>query len=75
MQIYKNLDGDSGIYAYEYGDNYIKVKFKKTGDTYVYDNASTGENDVNEMKRLADEGRGLNEYINRKVRSRYAYKE
>lgn len=28
MERYRNLGGNSGVYAYEIGSNYIKVQFK-----------------------------------------------
>jgi hypothetical protein len=66
MPAYKNLDGDSGIDSYESGPDFIAIHFKK-GDyqTYRYTYAKPGAQYVDEMKRLADQGRGLNEYINR----------
>jgi len=74
MQIYKNLDGDSGVQAYEYGTDFIKVKFS-TGAVYVYTNASAGTHNIAEMKKLADEGKGLNAFINTKVKKLYARKD
>lgn len=30
MERYKNIDGDSGVYAYEIGTDYIDVQFTST---------------------------------------------
>jgi len=74
MQYYKNINGDSGVQAYEYGADFIRVKFS-TGAVYVYTNASAGPQNIAEMKKLADEGKGLNAFINLKVKKLYARKE
>lgn len=73
MAVYLNLDGDSGVSSYEIGSDYIQVTFS-TGATYLYNYTRPGRQAVEEMKRLAKAGRGLNEYINRSVRSNYASK-
>jgi hypothetical protein len=70
---YKNLGGDSGVIAYEIGPNSIKVQFRD-GSIYLYDYTSPGMNDVEQMKNLAMRGEGLNSYISRVVRKRYAAK-
>jgi len=67
MQYYKNIGGDSGVSAYEYGTDFIRVKFS-SGKIYLYTNASAGAQNIAEMKRLADAGRGLNSFINLRVR-------
>jgi hypothetical protein len=36
METYKNLGGDSGVSAFEIGEEYIEVKFSGTSRTYVY---------------------------------------
>ena len=63
MQPYTDPDHDSGISAYEIGDDYIKVKFKD-GMIYLYTYSSAGSGNVEQMKRLASQGDGLNAYIN-----------
>ena len=35
MERYNNIGGDSGVSAYEIGDDYIIVKFSGTGRTYT----------------------------------------
>ena len=73
MKRYKNLSGNSGVLAYETGEDYIKVKFRD-GDVYLYNYTVTGRDNVERMKELAEEGRGLSTFISRYVRDRYAEK-
>jgi len=73
MEHYKNLSGDSGVKAYEIGDNYIKVKFKDDA-IYLYNYQSAGRQHIEKMKELAIKGSGLNSYINKYVRKKYAQK-
>jgi hypothetical protein len=76
MPAYQNLGGDSGVVSYEISPNYIVVWFKEgQNKKYTYDYQSTGMQDVEEMKRLAQSGIGLNSYIGKHVRDRYASKE
>ena len=71
MEAYQNLDGDSGVEAYESGVDRIKVRFR--GDrTYVYDATVPGTVHVERMKELAASGRGLGTYISRHVRRAFA---
>jgi hypothetical protein len=74
MQHYRDIDGDSGISAYETGDDFIRVQFK-TGSVYLYTYASAGSHHIEQMKRLAASGDGLNAYINTHVKKLYARKE
>lgn len=64
MKIYRDIDGDSGVSAYEIGNYFIIVQFTK-GDTYLYNYSVTGFNHVQHMINLARTGNGLNGYINR----------
>ena len=73
MERYKNLGGDSGVVAYEIGDDSITVQFHD-GWKYLYTNQSTGVNDVAQMKSLAISGQGLNSFISRIIRKRFASK-
>lgn len=67
MQPYANLGGDSGVIAYENGNDYIKVQFESGRHTlYTYTNISTGSSTVQHMQQLADSGHGLNSFISRK---------
>lgn len=79
MQPYKNLSGQSGVIAYEIGEDFINVKFRdisKDGSSvYKYSRSHAGLYRVEEMKRRAVAGRGLNTYINQKdVRKSYESK-
>lgn len=67
---YRNSNGDSGIAAYEVGEDYILVKFSE-GGTYLYSYRKAGQRHVDEMKRLAQRGSGLNSYINKNVKDLY----
>ena len=73
MQRYLNRSGDSGVVAYELGPASIAVRFVD-GSVYLYDAARTGAAEVDEMKRLAQAGRGLSGYISRVVQANYAKK-
>jgi hypothetical protein len=77
MKTYRNLSGDSGVAAYEIGDDFIAIRFKPSGDIYWYTNTSIGARHVAEMKRLAQRGQGLSTYISRHpdVKAGYARKE
>ena len=74
MERYQNLEGESGVVAYEVGHDYIKVRFRN-GVTYVYDHSAPGPEKVEQMKALAHAGRGLSTYISRRVRGAFARKE
>ena len=74
MERYRDIDGDSGVAGYENGPDYIRVQFSD-GSMYLYTYASAGSNNIEEMKRLAMAGDGLNAFIDKNVRKRYARKE
>ena len=57
MEVYKNLGGDSGVVAYEIGNDYVRVKFSD-GSIYLYTNGRAGSHNIREMKRLARQGQG-----------------
>lgn len=71
MEIYKDLRGESGVYGYEIGEGYIDVQFDG-GSIYRYTNQSAGSGNIADMQRLAKIGQGLNGFINRYVRYKYA---
>ena len=73
MERYRNRGGDSGIVAYEIGLDFITVKFSDRS-VYLYTYQSAGRANIERMKRLAIAGEGLNSFINRRVRKRYARK-
>lgn len=67
---YRNLSGDSGVSAYEFGPDSITVQFSD-GDAYLYDAWSAGASNIAQMKALAERGCGLNSFINVNVRKKY----
>lgn len=71
METYQNVNGNSGIAGYEIGDTCIQVKFADTGRVYCYSYESAGRENVEEMKRLAAQGYGLNSFINRRIKYLY----
>jgi len=68
MTRYSNYGGDSGVSYYEYGADYINVKFS-TGKIYTYSYSSANIHHIEKMKTLADQGRGLNSYIMKNVKN------
>ncbi len=73
MQKYGNAEGRSGIKGYEVGHHEIILKFAD-GDVYRYTYQSAGKEVVEYMIKLAQEGKGLNTYVSRRVRAAYAEK-
>lgn len=73
MERYKNLGNDSGVSAYEIGENFIKIQFHD-GALYLYNYQSAGIDNIEHMKKLAIAGQGLNSFINKVVRKKYASK-
>ena len=73
MTPYKNLSINSGVKAYEIGDNNIIVEFK-SGDKYLYSYTSPGKDAVEAMKVLATKGIGLSTYISKAIRGSYEAK-
>jgi hypothetical protein len=73
MEPYRNLSGNSGVEAFEIHDESIVVRFTG-GLTYLYDCVRPGRLHVEQMKRLAREGRGLSTYISQHVREAFARK-
>jgi hypothetical protein len=64
---YSKLSGDSGVVAYDIGDDFIKIQFRHNRKVYVYDSAKPGWSHVQQMQRLATAGRGLSTYISQQV--------
>jgi hypothetical protein len=73
MPPYANLSRKSGVASYVFGPGWIEVRFKD-GSTYRYDYPTTGKYLVDQMVILARSGHGLNRFINKSVRHRYAAK-
>ena len=70
MQRYANFGGNSSIAGYEIEPTRIRVMFNN-GDLYSYSYASAGISNVEQMKKLAQSGHGLNSFIMRNVRNSY----
>tara|TARA_R110000850_G_scaffold50499_5_gene123852 strand:+ start:1212 stop:1430 length:219 start_codon:yes stop_codon:yes gene_type:complete len=71
MEKYRNSGGDSGVSSFDIGTDYITVKFSRNTRTYRYSYIKAGQHHVENMKRLARSGSGLNSYINRYVKNLY----
>lgn len=71
MQRYADTDHDSGVSHYEIEETSITVWFKGGAKPYRYSYVKAGVHHVEQMKRLARSGDGLNEYINDHVKKRY----
>ncbi len=73
MEKYKNISGKSKVNTYEIDteEDSITVKFQTDG-TYVYNYQSTGASNIEKMKTLALKGKGLDSFISRFVKQRYA---
>ena len=70
MERYANLNGNSGVDAYEIGSDRIVVSFD-SGSVYEYTYSSAGRSNIEAMKSLAQAGRGLCSFIQRTVRKNY----
>jgi len=62
MERYMDINGDSGVIAYECGATYIRVQFS-SGTAYLYTYESTGSHNIERMKALARSGEGLHEAL------------
>ena len=69
MKTYGNGNGNSGIVAYEIGEDYIDVEFRN-GGIYRYEEANIGRLNFLNMQTAAIIGCGLNGFINKFVRNR-----
>lgn len=69
---YANRSGDSAIRAYEIGPDFISVEFR-SGKSYVYTFETAGSDNVEQMKQLAAEGRGLGTFISQHSAVRSGY--
>lgn len=70
---YRNLGGNSNVYAYKIDPSQITVSFNG-GGTYVYTYSSAGVTKTEKMKQLAIQGKGLNGFIKTYANNCYAYK-
>jgi hypothetical protein len=70
MDLYQNISGDSSIYAYDTGSDFITVYFIN-GNQYTYSYKSAGTSNVEQMKNLARAGSGLNSFIIKNCKKDY----
>lgn len=70
---YKNLGGNSNVARYALDYDNIIVEFND-GFKYKYTYRSTTTADVERMKKLAENGKGLNSYTYLIVKKRFARK-
>jgi hypothetical protein len=63
MRRYRNWSGTSGVRAFEIGPDFIVLQWNGP-ELYTYSYAKVGEQNVEEMKRLALKGSHLNKFIN-----------
>ena len=63
MKPYGNRNGDSGVIAYDYGRDWIRLRFVG-GNVYQYTARGIGAANLKTMKRLADSGDGLTTFVN-----------
>lgn len=71
MQVYRDINHDSGVRGYDIGDADITVWFNGTAKSYTYSYANAGAENVEAIKRLAENGDGLNAFIKKIVNSKY----
>jgi hypothetical protein len=73
MKKYKGKSGNNGVTAYEILEKEIILEFKYQ-DLYLYDYTKPGKKHVEQMKILAEDGKGLTKYVNQNVRDNYKEK-
>ena len=71
MVSYKNLNGNSNVKCYNISENYIDIEFYNTPLVYRYSDVAPGIQVLNELKKLANQGYGLNSFINKYVKTNY----
>jgi len=73
LKKYKGISGNHGVTAYEILKDSIILQFQYK-DLYLYDYEKPGESHVEQMKILAERGKGLTKYVNQNVRDNYKEK-
>ena len=63
VKAYGNRSGNSGIKKFAHGSDWIRLQFA-SGDVYRYSAKGVGKKNLEEMKRLAEVGKGLTTFIN-----------
>ena len=73
MASYMNLSGQSNVVAYRCNAGSITVEFAGgRWRFYLYTNSSAGAATISMMQRLAEEGSGLNSFIDHFAKRSYA---
>jgi len=70
VPLYENISGESNVSGYNIGTDFIQVMFS-SGSVYTYSYDSAGQENVEEMKRLAIAGQGLGSFIQNNVKYDY----
>jgi len=73
LKNYKDLSGSGGITGYQFLQNGIILQFKSK-DLYLYDYKKPGKQHIEQMKILAEKGKGLTTYVNQNIRDNYSQK-
>ena len=60
MEVYMDINSD--VYRYEIGSDFIRLQFT-AGAQYLYTYASAGQSNIEQMKILAQQGSGLDDFI------------
>lgn len=70
---YQDLSGGAGIIAFKISGKSITLRFRDGGE-YEYDYTIPGKKHVEQMKILAEKGKGLTTYVNQNIRDNYKKK-
>ena len=73
LKKYKGISGNNGITSYKILGKGIVLEFRYK-DLYLYDYTKPGKKHVEQMKILAEGGKGLTTYVNQNVRDNYKEK-
>ena len=73
MKKYEDLSGRGGVTGYKNLLRGIILEYQHK-DQYLYDYEKPGKNHVEQMKILAESGKGLTTYVNENVRDNYKEK-
>lgn len=71
MEIYKSINENSNIKAFEYGPNFIIIKYND-GVEFLYDHQKPGLDKVTKMIELAKKGQGLSDYLENSIKKNFA---
>jgi hypothetical protein len=71
MERYGNRSGNSGVEAYACGAGFIRIKYLREPEPYLYTDESSGPEHIRKMQELARAGKGLASYVSRYVKTNY----